>query len=248
MNEFYKKYLFVPKSGTGKVREKVMLTRIGISIALIIVCMAAMSFTAYAYFSADITSSNNVIKTANWEVDVEAESDVTFNEGYYLLDNSANSNERIYVFTVKKGQNANATLGYSRIDVKNDTDNYLSVQTFYTEPIGQFLVDGNIVTDIDRVIKIAVPAGRIFKAQFIAEWGSCAKQPIIEEGNGISLQNIQSSSDDLNQDETDLKNDTASSQESTVEDANEGVEQNTQTNSIPNASTESSVSNTEENE
>ena len=70
MNSFYNEYLHVPKQGNGNVREKVMLARITISVVLMIVCLAAMSFSAFAFFQSSISSTNNIIFSANFEAAV----------------------------------------------------------------------------------------------------------------------------------------------------------------------------------
>lgn len=47
-----------------------MITRIIISAAVIIISLAAINITAYAYFSCNIVSGTNTIKSANFEVDI----------------------------------------------------------------------------------------------------------------------------------------------------------------------------------
>ena len=68
MRELYNEFFYIPKH--GKIREKVMLTRIVSTIAIVIMCLAAMSITAYAYFSYNITSGSNTIKAASFYTDV----------------------------------------------------------------------------------------------------------------------------------------------------------------------------------
>lgn len=58
----------VPKE--GKVSEKVFLSRIALNITMIVICMLAMAFTAFAYFSADIASQKNRIQAAHFDVEV----------------------------------------------------------------------------------------------------------------------------------------------------------------------------------
>lgn len=65
MKELYNEFFHIPKH--GKVREKVMLMRTAITVVIMIVCLAAMSITAYAYFSYNVTSGSNTIKAANFD-------------------------------------------------------------------------------------------------------------------------------------------------------------------------------------
>ena len=57
MRKLYNEFFYIPKH--GKVREKVMLTRLTMTITIVIMCLAAMSITAYAYFSYNITSGKD---------------------------------------------------------------------------------------------------------------------------------------------------------------------------------------------
>ena len=68
MRELYNEFFYIPKH--GKIREKVMLTRIAMTIAIVIMCLAAMSITAYAYFSYNVTSGSNIVKAASFVTDV----------------------------------------------------------------------------------------------------------------------------------------------------------------------------------
>ena len=68
MRKLYNEFFYIPKH--GKVREKVMLTRIAMTVTIVIMCLAAMSITAYAYFSYNITSGSNTIKAASFYTDV----------------------------------------------------------------------------------------------------------------------------------------------------------------------------------
>ncbi len=68
MRKLFNEFFYIPKY--GKVREKVMLTRLTMMITIVIVCLAAMSITAYAYFSYNVTSGLNTIKSANFETSI----------------------------------------------------------------------------------------------------------------------------------------------------------------------------------
>ena len=68
MRKLYREFFYIPKY--GKIREKVMLTRVVTTVAVIVFCLAAMGITAYAYFSYNITSGSNTIKAASFYTDV----------------------------------------------------------------------------------------------------------------------------------------------------------------------------------
>ena len=165
----------------GKIREKALLTRIAMSAVLVVLCMAAMSITAYAYFSASVTANVSPVQSAVWKITAEPEQDVLLENGAYVMDNRAGTANRDFRFLLKKAADATATVGYVKIDIKTDVDQYTAAQTYFSQPIGQFLQGGTMIEDLDRELKIAVPVGKIAYVSFIGEWGTCAKQPVIEE-------------------------------------------------------------------
>ena len=69
MRKLYNEFFHIPKH--GEIREKVMLTRICSTVATIVMCLTAMSITAYAYFSYNITSGSNTIKAATFKTEVQ---------------------------------------------------------------------------------------------------------------------------------------------------------------------------------
>ena len=71
MRKLYNEFFYIPKH--GKVREKVMLTRIAMTVTIVIMCLAAMSITAYAYFSYNITSGSNIIRSATFKTEVQVQ-------------------------------------------------------------------------------------------------------------------------------------------------------------------------------
>lgn len=67
--KLYKEFFYVPKY--GKVREKVMIVQVAMSVSIIVMCLAAMSLSAYAFFSYNVTSASNTIQAANFEATVQ---------------------------------------------------------------------------------------------------------------------------------------------------------------------------------
>ena len=56
--------------GQEKVSEKNLLTRGLVTLTVVILCLAAMTLTAFAYYSLDIVSGSNKIKAAVFDVNV----------------------------------------------------------------------------------------------------------------------------------------------------------------------------------
>ena len=71
MRKLFNEFFYIPKH--GKVREKVMLTRLASMIAIVVLCLAAMTITAYAYFSYNVTSGSNIIRSATFKTEVQVQ-------------------------------------------------------------------------------------------------------------------------------------------------------------------------------
>lgn len=71
MRKLFNEFFYIPQH--GKVREKVMLTRLALLITIVIFCLAAMSITAYAYFSYNVTSGSNIIRSATFKTEVQVQ-------------------------------------------------------------------------------------------------------------------------------------------------------------------------------
>ena len=71
MRKLYNEFFYIPKY--GKIREKVMLARVAMTVVIMVVCLAAMSITAYAYFSYNVTSGSNIIRSATFKTEVQVQ-------------------------------------------------------------------------------------------------------------------------------------------------------------------------------
>lgn len=183
MKKIYKELFFVPQE--GKISEKAFLVRISMSVAVILLSLAAMSFTAYAYFSHTATAQIVMIQSASWNIEVVSPEGVTQADGCYIIENKENTS-KTYEFVIRKNETeATATIGYARIDVKTDVDNFSNTQTFYTQCLGEVLIEGQMTYVTERVVKVTVPAGNKMIMQFVGEWGTCSKTPIIDENDCI---------------------------------------------------------------
>ena len=193
MRKLYDEFFYVPRQ--GNVREKVLVARVAVSVALILLCMAIMNFTAYAYFSCNVSSGINTIQSARYDLDITppAELASAVDNGLdendwtdvYVLDNSGNT-EKTFSFTLTKSKDATAKVGYCKIEIKtdvNDASNKDDVQRFYTKPIGTYVENNTSVTVDSRNVEIVVAANKTATVTFVAEWGTCGEAPI--EGEKI---------------------------------------------------------------
>lgn len=136
MRKFYEEYFYVPKH--GKIREKVMLARVSLTVVTMVLCLIAMSITAYAYFSHEASSGSHIIKSANFTIKVgvdvrddagnvvETLSPITTNYASHKVSLEAG---KVYTFTVEPIRNANsAKTGFAVITADGCADTYHTQQ------------------------------------------------------------------------------------------------------------------------
>ena len=127
----------------GRISEKAMLMRISVTIIIMLLCLAAMSFSAFAYFSHDITSSANIIKAASFEAKVSVHTVNT--NGTTTPVSAITSNYKshkafleagnLYTVTVSPTENNSAKTGFIIVSAANCNEVY------HTQQIG---VDTNV--------------------------------------------------------------------------------------------------------
>lgn len=159
MRKLYNEFFYISKH--GKVREKVMLTRLATTITIVIMCLAAMSITAYAYFSYNITSGSNIIKAANFEANVsitDSNNDpVTVTKDGKVQ--TANLDAGKYTIELTKG-NSTADTGFCVISIGD--------KTYYTDQIG---VD--VKKDLtDATVKFDLWLSSPTKLEVLSHWGT----------------------------------------------------------------------------
>ena len=159
MRKLYNEFFYIPKH--GKVREKVMLARVAMTVVIMVVCLAAMSITAYAYFSYNVTSGSNIIKAANFEANVsitDSNNDpVTVTKDGKVQ--TANLDAGKYTIELTKG-NSTADTGFCVISIGD--------KTYYTDQIG---VD--VKKDLtDATVKFDLWLSSPTKLEVLSHWGT----------------------------------------------------------------------------
>ncbi len=179
MRKFYREYLYVPKH--GKICDKVMITRVAISVAVVVMCLMAMSFTAYAYFSHNVISSSNVIHSASFEVKISVEKrdgsgelvnvdPVTSDRKLFKISGLQPLNT--YTVTVRPTEGSTVNTGFL---VVTATD---CEQTYYTQ---QLWTDG----ESDDVFTFTFTVTDTTDAVFRAHWGTSSQYPDYRD-NGVN--------------------------------------------------------------
>ena len=169
MRKLYNEFFYIPKH--GKVREKVMLTRIAMTVTIVIMCLAAMSITAYAYFSYNITSGSNIIKAAHFETKVSIQitdeneeavdiNPITSNYQTYKVGLDAG---KIYTVTITPTENSTAKTGFVVITANG------CEKTYHTQQLG---IDTNIGEGETKTISFKLIVTDKTDVHFLAHWGT----------------------------------------------------------------------------
>ena len=167
MRKLYNEFFYIPKH--GKVREKVMLTRIAMTVMIVIMCLAAMSITAYAYFSYNITSGSNIIKSASFYTDVTVQvaaedgtavDTITTNTSDHKSHSAELSANKTYTITVKHNDRSTAQTGFVIVTAEGCETRY------HTQQLGR---DGNGNT---YTITFKLTPGANTIVTFRSHWGT----------------------------------------------------------------------------
>lgn len=187
MRKIYDEYFQVPEEGRGNVREKVFFARLIVSVAFMALCMFAMGYNAYAYFTSNVESTANVLQASTYSFVEPAEVEETeetgeVNEQIIKIISSgsvAAATDTKWKYTLQAGtydfkliKEGSATTGYGRIDIlSGDGANSLVIQSFYTQQIGKVKVNETETAEInERTVRIQVDVPTVI--QVVACWGT----------------------------------------------------------------------------
>ncbi len=132
MRKLYHEFFYIPQH--GKIREKVMAARVAVVALITVVCLTAMSLTAFAYFSYNVVSGTNRIKAAHFDVDVT----VTVADEPQQTARSVRSNAVThtavlqpgvtYTVRVRSADNSTAQTGFVIVSAQNSDSCYHTQQ------------------------------------------------------------------------------------------------------------------------
>jgi LysM repeat protein len=166
MKRFYDEYFRVPKH--GRIRESVMVGRITVVVSIMLICLAAMSLTGYAYFTHSVTSASNVIKVASFDIDVS----VTVKENEDAIVDVEKVDVRTYKATLLPGmtyevsltRSGDASTGFCVISAKD-----CAIEKYHTQQLG---TDVNALSSGDDSITVYITVTKETVVTFFAHWGT----------------------------------------------------------------------------
>ena len=169
MRNLYNEFFYIPKH--GKVREKVVFTRMITTIAVVVFCLAAMTVTAYACFSYNITSGSSTIKAAHFETEISIQ--IIDENGDALDIKPLTSNRqthkvtleagKLYTVTIASAKNSTAKTGF----VVMRADGCDSV--YHTQQLGKDEMADNGETPSICFTLLLTDSTEV---RFLAHWGT----------------------------------------------------------------------------
>ena len=157
----------------GKLCEPVVFRRIAAMVIGMIICMSAMGFSAYAFFTSNVTSGNNKIEAAQYQAEyvvVQGTDTILPLEGTEHPTYGLQEGE--YQITIRIPESVTASKGYCKIIIGETEFYYTTVLAAQDELTFTF-------TNDEEYSVIC----------FIANWGSCSETDaakIIESGEDIA--------------------------------------------------------------
>lgn len=167
-------------------REKELLLRMAGTIATIVICLVAMGYSAFAYFSHSVSSGMNVIQSAHFDVVVtlvgvkDAEGDAgeaTGAEAELIDEGAPDSNEmvlegnrlsageaKVYIFKIEAS--GDAQTGYCKIVIGKTG---AGQQVYYTTQLYQQPDEGQISS---LIIEIDMTKASGYTIEFVPRWGT----------------------------------------------------------------------------
>lgn len=161
MRKLYDEYFYIPEG--GKIREKVMLARVATMVVIVVLCLVAMGFTAYAYFSADLTSGSNRIVAASFDIDVTVDGNAVTERSGKAYVASLPAGE--HTVMLKHAENSTATTGFVVITA-TDCDT-----TYHTAQIGK-----------NETLTFTITANADTIVSFLVHWGTSSDYGHDNEG------------------------------------------------------------------
>lgn len=167
MKKLYNEFFHISKN--EKICEKALVARVAVIVITIVFCLAAMSLSAYAHFSYNVSSNTNTISASNFEVNVLIDAiddngnvieSVTPETTNFKLHTATMQADKTYRITVNHTDSSTAKTGFLFISAENCPDSFHTVQIGRND-------DGTSKT-VSFKMKLTADT----KVEFLAHWGT----------------------------------------------------------------------------
>lgn len=171
MRNFYNDFYYVPKQ--EKIRDKVILTRLISTVTIMVICLAAMSITAYAYFSCNVTSATTLIKAGDFQTKVliqpsdskakSVETIIPATSDNKIFNTTQMKAGEWYTITVSPSERNTAKTGFVIVSADNCKEIY------HTQQIG---VDERVKGGNTKSVSFKLMVTKETNVVFEAHWGT----------------------------------------------------------------------------
>lgn len=210
------KLFYKPKYGNDA--DSMMLKRLFRTVTTVLICLAAISFSAYAFFASTVTSGSNTIKASRFSASVKIEKDQEIETEGKIQSYRFNT-PGVYTVTITADDSTTGT-GYGVITV-NGTK-------YYTQQLGK---DVNAPNQERKEVIFQLDVKATAEVQFDVRWGTNSNYNVVAESEfyikndpqkTIVVDAVQGAAD--NTDETKPENtEPDSTTESTTDDTTEST-------------------------
>lgn len=170
MKRLYEKYFRVPAEGT--VHDRVMLTRVAVTVVLMVIYLVAISASAYAYFACGTVADSNSISVAHFDIlAVVREGDGNGSiVPYDPVTNTVKLTPGVKYTVVINDESANpASTGFCEVYVAKHV-------VYHTR---QFL--RNTDDALTFTLEVESPAAEPVAVRIVPHWGTSSKYPAYAE-------------------------------------------------------------------
>lgn len=173
---------FFHVSKDGKVREKALLGRATLTIITVLLCLAALTFTAYAYFSCNVTSGPLAVRAASFEMEITVQS-ADGSVSTTTVDNKLHTVTldagKEYTVTISPATSSTAKTGYIVITANGCNE------TYHTQQLG---LDASVTGGETRSITFRLQISAPTQVQLQANWGTSSYyDDYVENGDQEAL-------------------------------------------------------------
>jgi len=167
VKKLYNEFFHISKN--EKICEKVLVARVAVIVTTIVFCLAAMSLSAYAHFSYNVSSNTNIISISNFEVNVLIDAiddngnvieSVTPETTNFKLHTATMQADKTYRITVNHTDSSTAKTGFLFVSAENCPNSFHTVQIGRND-------DGTSKT-VSFKMKLTADT----KVEFLAHWGT----------------------------------------------------------------------------
>lgn len=158
------------KTVEQRISDKLMMTRFILVVMVTLLCIFAMTITAYAYFTHDITFSSNVIKASKFDIKIVVE-DLS-NHQEMLVETLEEASYAVHLqrgheYQVTIEKSGTASSGFCVIEVKDGV-----IPTYHTQQLGD---DVNASGGTRQSISFHIFVNKDTTVTFNGHWGTSSK-------------------------------------------------------------------------